>query len=151
MNEKMIVDFNNEGVVFTIPSNLRDVYVLKMSLKNPKTSQAEFKKAKRPIINFKIIKLKSDGKAEPVTKFRPSLMIEVHYKRVDDDNAGGANKKKLAFYDDKNKKWTLITKNKHKFEPKPYKKNDPNKKANFKGYGIAEFDELPDPVIGWGP
>jgi hypothetical protein len=144
----MIVEYRTDGVRFTVPDK---VMVVTLPTKNPKTTQTEFSQAKRPIINFKIIEVTNAGKGKLKTKFKPPLEIEVHYKKIDDDSAGGAKLKKLAFFDDNDKLWKIITKNKHGFDPKEYVDNDPKALPGFKGYGVAIFNSLPDPLIGWGP
>lgn len=140
-----VVDFDEEGVTFIFPPELDDIFVLRKDLYKPPTKGGF--EAKRPIINVKLFRIQN-GKALPITTFKPSFQIEIHYKESDDKDG-----KECAFWIESTETWVKFTEKDHGFIPEKYdpKKHKKKIKDKYKGIGVVSISEWPDPVMGWGP
>lgn len=149
MAKERIIDFDDEGVTFIFPAALDDIFVERFPKKTPKAG-SRFQ-MKRFLINVKLFKKTGDKITYP-SKFNPPFKIEIHYKDIDDTNAGGSAQKQCGYHDGTG--WVIFDQNTHGFKPKVYNPNNsaiPKPKKAHKGAGVAKISTWPDPVVGWGP
>jgi hypothetical protein len=145
------VEFIEEGVIFTFPEELIDVYVERLvhipDNKLPPASGG-FINPNRSVINVRLYH--KDDPDTDITEFEKPFKLQVYFKQRDETHAGDIKKMQLAFHsaktNEKKKTWELFTYNKHGF--KKHKKSI----GNWKGHGLAtKISTWPDPVIAWGP
>lgn len=140
-----IIEFEEEGVVFTFPPDLDYVFVKRLEIEE-REGDGEFN-PNRYVLN--VLMFTKEEIDEDILKFRQKLKLLVKFKQTDLDYVTGLDRDLeypvLGIFDGERWHKLVSTQDKVYFEKYPKPVND------WLGYAKVELDAWEDPLISWGP
>jgi hypothetical protein len=142
------VEFNEEGVIFHFPDEIKDknfpeytYHARRLSIA-AKLPPLDKYRIFRPLVEVEVF-IRNGSQCSAPQKFDPAIRIQVYYQDSDIEAVGG-NYRELVLYYYHGNQWKPFTPEKHDFVLIPIPSD------HWKGYGVAKIEDWVDPVIAWG-